>query len=233
MAIKSLKFSRYLPLQPLTPSGNKPIQSVVDETSTEKSNPNTSSPLIATFWPRFWARCIDLPLIWVFVSVVGIFGPNIRDLIPGGIGVAIDLIFWMTVLCIAVLLYDTIWIAMLGATPGKALFGLKVQSVDLRAPTTDEAFRRARSHLSSGLYFTIFFPVIQSLSAFNLWRNRNVSTSTVWDLRSRTFVQQLPIGYFRYLVAAMIAIVCISTMTIAHKMTKEITKSELRSLPIK
>ena len=184
-------------------------------------------PKLATFWPRLWARCIDLPLVFLIVSIVREIAPSFKNLIPGGAGIFADLFFWMAFFCVAVLVYDTFLLAKFGTTLGKKLFGLQVRSVDLRLPTTDEAFRRARKHLSSGLYFTLYFPFLQLLSVFILWKNREASTP--WDLMSRTFVQQRPISYFRYVIAALIAIILITSTVVAQKVAKERTKEEFRS----
>ena len=185
-----------------------------------------AATVAATFWHRVWARCIDLSLIWLAFSVVGLFLPSVGAYVSGAIGVIADVLLQMILFCIAIVAYDTLWISKVGTTPGKASFGLSVRNVDGRLPTRDEAFNRSRVHLSAGLYYTLFFPYLQILGAIFVWRNRN--SSTLWDLAGRTFVQQKPIGGFRYFIAAMIAFVSISSVVVLQKAAKEIVKTEIR-----
>ncbi|WP_374378010.1 RDD family protein [Pseudomonas fluvialis] len=78
----------------------------------------------AQFWPRLWARCIDLTLCWLLGSVAAVILPDIRSIFPGVGGVITDLLLGMAFICSAVFLYEWQFVSRFGATPGKMLLGI-------------------------------------------------------------------------------------------------------------
>lgn len=214
-----------------TPSRVAPdiAASVVELDAKVNAAPDTL--LAATFWPRMWARCIDLPLCWVLGSLAGTFLPDIRGDVGGSIGVILDIVVGMLFICGAVFVYERFFISKFGATPGKMIFGVSVMSVDNRLPTGEEAGRRAWTYLSSGIYFTLFLPIMQIFGAFMAWRRG--TTSQPWDMTARTHVRQSPIGTLRHVVAVVIALSMISAMVVSNKAIKEMSKEEIRRSVIK
>ncbi|MEW6165051.1 MAG: RDD family protein [Pseudomonadota bacterium] len=187
--------------------------------------PTTHFPL-ATYWPRFWSRCIDLPIGWVIGSIFAAFLPDSRSLLPGMPGIILDLTLSMAVICLVIFAYEAFFVGQFGATPGKMLFGLSVQSTDNRMPTGNEARRRAWGYLKSGLYFTLFLPILQIFGAASAWKKRDGSQP--WDMTARTFVRQAPISPVRFGIATMFAFCFITAMLGSHMVLKEITKKEVR-----
>lgn len=200
------------------PPAEAPIKPVAEE-------PTARFPL-ATYWPRFWSRCVDLPIGWIIGSIFAAFLPDSRSLVPGMFGIILDLSLSMAIICLVIFAYEAFFVGQFGATPGKMLFGLSVQSADNRTPTGSEARRRAWGYLRSGLYFTIFLPILQIFGAVSAWRRRHESQP--WDMAARTFVSQAPIGPVRFGMAAVFAFSLITAMVGSHMALKEIAKKEVR-----
>ena len=180
----------------------------------------------ARFWPRLWARCVDLSLCWLIGSVVASLLPNIRTLLPGVGGVIVDLLIGMAFICGSVFFYESFFISRFGATPGKMLFGLTVVSVDGGFPLPAASRKRALFYLGSGLELCLFVPYFQILGAVMAWRRRNVSQP--WDLAARTFTIQKPIGSFRFSMSTAFAVFIFASMIIASMLSKQVTKNEFR-----
>lgn len=180
----------------------------------------------ATFRPRFWARCLDLPLCWVIGSIPGALIPDIRSTVGGMFGIVLDVFAGMVLICLAVFLYESFFVSRFGATPGKMLFGLQVRSVDDRMPTWAEAGSRGWSYLQSGLYFTLLPPALQILGAFMAWKRRDGSQP--WDMAARTHVRQRPIGLFRFAFAVLVSFLLVSTMVVSNQLLKQVFKEEIR-----
>lgn len=187
--------------------------------------PTARFPL-AAYWPRFWSRCIDLPIGWVIGSIFAAFLPDSRSLVPGMFGIILDLSLSMAIICLVIFAYEAFFVGQFGATPGKMLFGLSVQSTDNRMPTGNEARRRAWGYLKSGLYFTLFLPILQIFGAASAWKRRDGSQP--WDMTAKTFVRQAPIGPVRFGIATVFAFCFITAMVGSQMVLKEITKKEVR-----
>lgn len=181
---------------------------------------------IAPFWPRLWARCIDLALCWLVGSVVAALLPDFRSMFPGMAGIMVDLLTGMAFICAAVFLYEWLFILRFGATPGKMLFGISVSSVDGGLPSSDASKRRAWSFLKSGLYLCFYVPVLQILGAVTAWRRKD--SAQPWDMAARTFTGQKPIGLTRFIAAALLAFCMFALMVGLSKVAKEVMKEEVR-----
>jgi len=203
-----------------------PLESPAVVIADPLNKPTTSERLhFATYWPRFWARCIDLFLVMVIANIISIFIPDLQ--IPPGMGVIlIDAIIWMILLAIVIVAYDKLLIQKYGATLGKAAFGLQVRSLkDGGLLTSSQAKGRAFSHLKSGLYFMIYFPVLQFIAAINAWRKRDEPMP--WDREANSVVLQKSISQFRYLSFALIALVLILTVITVTMAFKQMRKNEM------
>lgn len=181
--------------------------------------------IAARFWPRLWARCVDLTLCWFAGSGVAAFLPDIRSTFPGMGGILVDLLVGMVFICGTVILYESFFLSPFGATPGKMLFGISVSSIDGGLPSAEASKRRAWIFLKSGLYLCFYVPVLQVFGAIAAWRRRDGSQP--WDLAARTFTSQKPIGFSRLAVAAVLAFCMFAFMVGASKMAKETTKEEM------
>lgn len=210
------------------PSANDSISNLcpIEHDASLDAGATLSTLPAATFWPRMWARCIDLPLCWVVGNLAWGFLPNLQVVWGGMAGWLLDMLVGVLVISGIAFMYERFFIARYGATLGKMLFGISVASVENRLPTKQEASRRAWTYLSSGIYFTLFLPILQILGAFAAWNRRDGSQP--WDLKARTYVRQSPIGNLRYVIAVAVGFSMISTMVISNKLIKEMYKDEVR-----
>lgn len=204
-----------------------PLESTAVAIADPLPKPTTSERLpFATYWPRFWARCIDLFLVMVIANIISIFIPDLP--IPPGMGaILIDAIIWMILLSIVIVAYDKFLIQKYGTTLGKAAFGLQVRSLkDHGLLTSSQAQGRAFSHLKSGLYFMIYFPVLQFIGATIAWRKHNEPMP--WDREANSAVVQKSIGQIRYFSFALIALVLIFSVIATNIIFKQMRKNEMR-----
>lgn len=226
VAIPSASHSETSPAPPETSSGYAVVESDMPEKETMPHNEEEATAIVASFWPRLWARCVDLTLCWFAGSVVAAFLPDIRSTFSGMGGILADLLVGMVFICGAVFFYESFFLSRFGATPGKMMFGISVSSIDGGLPSADASKRRAWVFLKSGLYLCFYVPVLQILGAIAAWRRRDGSQP--WDWAARTFTGQKPIGFARFAVAALLAFCMFAFMVGASKMAKEVTKEEMR-----
>ena len=138
-----------------------------------------------------------------------------------------DAIIWMILLSIVIVAYDKFLIQKYGTTLGKAAFGLQVRSLNGGGLlTSSQAQGRAFSHLKSGLYFMIYFPVLQFIAAINIWRKRDEPMP--WDREANSVVLQKPIGQLRYLSFTLVALALILSVIAANMVFKQMRKVEFR-----
>lgn len=208
---------------------------LVTETTSEPKPPSVAQmrassiqamATVGKFWPRLWARCIDLTLCWIVASAIGSVLPEIRAIFPNLLGVFADLIVGMTLLCGTVFFYESVLISRFGTTPGKALFGLYVISADSGFPSIAAAKQRAWTYLKLGLYLCFYVPFLQIFGAFTAWRRGDISQP--WDLAARTVTLQTPIGPLRFVFATLLAISLFALMLGASRVAKEMTKDDIR-----
>lgn len=189
--------------------------------------PKATLPLAsAAYWPRFWARCVDLPVTWILGSVLAAFIPTARDAMPGATGIVADTLLGMIAICIVIFWYEALCVARWGATPGKMLFGLTVRDVDGGLPSMAASRKRAWGYLQTGLFYTLFLPTIQIIGAVLAYRRRHELQP--WDVAARTVVRQRSIFGARYFAAAVLAFVMISSAVGVHMALKKVTKEEIR-----
>jgi uncharacterized RDD family membrane protein YckC len=202
---------------------------VPSPTVTERSPKGPPSEIVSwrtsSFWPRFWARCFDLPVCWALGSILAGFLPDYGATFDGSMGVMIDLLSGMVVICLFIFVYEAFFTTKFGATPGKKLLGLQVRSIDDRHPNWADAVTRARVYLWSGLYFLFFLPVLQIFSALIAWRRANQAHP--WDKAARTYVRQKPIGFLRQTFAICIAVLLSMGMVGSLKLIKEDTQDRI------
>ena len=181
----------------------------------------------AKFWARLWARCIDISIAWSIALVINLFVPTVGSLIPGVAGIVGDAIVSLIVACSVLILYDTWFLSAFGATPGKAIFGIRVISLRSRLLTWSESNGRAFDHLNSGLYFMLFFPTLQLFGAIAAWRRHD--DQQPWDRQVGSLVVQKPINYVRYNATAMVAFVLIVSVVVIENAAKSMVKQQMRS----
>ena len=184
--------------------------------------------LAARFWDRFFARCIDLPIAIIVVAVVSIFIPEFPEyghLMP--LWTILNMAIGLVILCIVMVLWDSFWVSRYGATPGKMLFGLIIRDKNGEMPSWKTAKTRATAFLGQGLYYTIFFPLLQILGLISAWRRRNEVQP--WDKVLGTQVLQSSIGVAHRFIVRVIAVVLILSTVLAMQIFKQVYKQEMRN----
>lgn len=184
--------------------------------------------LAGGFWDRFFARCIDLPIAVIVAAVISIFIPEFPEhghLMP--IWIILNMAIGLVILCIVMVLWDSFWVSRYGATPGKMLFGLIIRDKNGEVPSWKIAKTRATAFLGQGLYYTIFFPLLQILGLISAWRRRN--DAQPWDKVLGTQVLQSSIGVTHRLIVRAIAVVLILSTFLAMQIFKQVYKQEIRN----
>lgn len=219
---------------PRDSEGSKPNQYVGQATeSVSPAKPSISVHLSidekTTYWRRLWARGIDLFLIYFIFNIVGIFIP---EDVSSPYSILVGVLISAVILSLLVLVYDTLFIAQFGTTPGKRLLGLRVLSVDHVKLDLKLSFARAKAELFSGLYLFLFFPYLQIHAA---WKARRPSWTglTSWDAAGRSYVQCYEIGPFRKWFSYILSAVLILSIVVASKIAKEITKDQVHDSVIR
>ncbi|WP_426042395.1 RDD family protein [Brevundimonas sp. TWP2-3-4b1] len=179
----------------------------------------------APFWPRLWARCLDLSVCWFAGSFAVYALPSFRSMSPGVGGILADLLAGIAYIGGSVFLYERLFISRFGATPGKMLFAISVRSLDGGLPSPKSATLRSWVFLKSGLYLCVFFPTLQIVGAISAWRRRSVTQP--WDIAARTFTWQRPIGSARLISGALVAISMFVLLVGLHNVAKEATREEI------
>lgn len=178
------------------------FNAAITGTTASNRGVNTSHP-IASFWSRVWARSIDLVLASVAGVILGILMPSVIIFNSGLANFLVDTVVCSILVCISILLYDTLLLSTWGTTPGKALMGLIVRNSSGNKLTVQLAQRRAWIMLGSGLAYTLWFPFLQLINLFLLAKK----TSMRWDGSEYGLVLQAPIGDFRRAVVILFSII--------------------------
>lgn len=193
-----------------------------------------ASPAFFTggYWPRVWARCIDIPLAWLIASTFWWMLPSVPMAFSGMTGILVSTIFGAISLSVFVIGYDTIWVATTGTTPGKALLGLRVRSIEGGGMLPiHAALSRAFWHMTHGLFLMLFFPYIQI--AIALRARKNWTGVMTWDVHGHSIIQQKPIGIVRHTIAILVAVSLMFSMFALQQLAKDLAKEEMSRSVIK
>jgi uncharacterized RDD family membrane protein YckC len=158
----------------------------------------------AATWYRYFARQIDLvfiaiPVIVLTFGAVAFAAPPsvaLRMLDP-----SIGLIIGMAILCLLVPLFEAVVATIFGNTPGKALFGLKVQTLSGQPLRFSDQVSRAYKVMVFGL--GLYLPLISLGTAIAQYSNLKQHGTTGYDKGVRKVSEQ-SLSSFRQFVACSI-----------------------------
>lgn len=108
-------------------------------------------PQVFNPWRRFLARMFDLFLYRILWTAFLAFVVHINMGARSGFGSLFD----SFVSIVLMLLLEPLWLKFLGTTPGKAIFGLKIEGADGRHLDYGEAFERTWSVIGTGMGYEI------------------------------------------------------------------------------
>jgi len=155
---------------------NLSINRTIEETGSPYFTVNGDElPQVFHPWRRFLARTFDIfmySVLWsaflAFVLDVNLIArSNWGDLLDSFIAIAI------------MLLLEPLWLSLLGTTPGKAIFGLRIEAADGKHLTYREGLERTGNVIGIGMGYNIPF-----YNFFCLWKSYKLCSeheSLPWD----------------------------------------------------
>lgn len=151
-------------------------------------------------WRRYLARSIDISIYDFLLIILGLKYNFLRFTFPG----IWNEVCYSIILMIAIILIEPIMLALFKTTPGKWLFGLRVEHTGNRTLTYAEGFKRTCILMVKGLGLGI--PII------DLWREYDsflvVSEGKLpsWESQTSSYTRPLPISGFRITFIIMVYI---------------------------
>jgi uncharacterized RDD family membrane protein YckC len=165
-------------------------------------------------WDRFWARCIDLILHYLisfsiyFFSGIGSYAKELMHQ-TGYYYLMMFIIVW-TIVSVVFLLYESFFLSVFEATPGKALFHISVTGSDGKKLSFGAALVRAISLYWFGHYFFLFGPDVFVIGYWFSSRYYKKTGTFRWNKTSNSIVSQEPLTLLRRKLFILLAIFCIT-----------------------
>lgn len=171
-------------------------------------------------WRRFFARMLDLAIYNMLWSLILIFAFRVIMTNRSNIGSIFD-----SFVSLAVMLFlEPLWLCLSGTTPGKAIFGLKIETPEGGRLSYGEAFQRTWAVIRTGMGYNI--PVYNLVRLWKSYKICSENETQPWDENiSYTIKDQ---KWYRgvLLVAAHAVIIAILSMT-AHSQQFPPNKGDL------
>lgn len=161
-----------------------------------KTSPDPLSYPLATRWPRFFARIFDVWWEILFVSFVlgAVLGRYSAGFVEWINGPGASQLFGILCLPIALIL-DALLYRVAGNTPGKALLGLKVGTLDGKPLNLAQYLNRNFSMWASGL--ALGFPLINLFTMANQSRRLGKGQQASYDEPTGFRVRSKPSSWVR------------------------------------
>lgn len=185
----------------------------------------------AFFWRRVFARSIDfiliMPLGVLLYIPVYIAIEIVRSVTAPSyfVNFAVDLVVGHILLLTAILLHDSVSLASLGTTLGKAIFGIHVRQANGRKMSFIQAIKRTERMLRSH-YYLLGFPVIMWVFVAASFSHIKRNGSAIWDDQTKSVLSVRPIGPLRRVVAGVLGLVVLAALVVADRVAKNQTKEE-------
>lgn len=166
-------------------------------------------------WDRFWARCIDLLIHFIILFSIFMFLRIFFKLsdypfnASSSIKFLLDAIV-LVILCIEFLLYESLFLHFFGATPGKALFHIKVTDSEGQKLSFRAAFVRAIYVYWFGHYFSLLTADGYVIGYWFSGRRYKKNGKFRWDKASNSIISQKPLSILRRRLLIMLAIFCLT-----------------------
>jgi DNA-binding transcriptional MerR regulator len=133
-------------------------------------------PQAFTPWRRFLARTFDLMLYSLLRDflLVMLFRTNISS------QSSVENFFLTYISLGLMLLIEPLWISMFNTTPGKAIFGLKIENIDRTRLTYGEAYMRTWGVIGAGMGYNI--PILGAVRLWKSYKRCSENETQPWDL---------------------------------------------------
>ncbi|MDR0881065.1 MAG: RDD family protein, partial [Candidatus Adiutrix sp.] len=183
---------------------------------------------LATRWPRFFARIFDVWLEIMLVSIVlgvvlGYYSAGFIEWIndPGGS-------LFLGIICLPIgLMLDAAVYRLIGNTPGKALLGLKVSTLDGRALSFGQYLYRNFSIWIAGLAFGL--PIIYLITMARQGQRLARGQQTSYDESTGYRVRAKQIGWIRRLGFGLVFTGLLLVMAVFNSMEKAAQREQILS----
>lgn len=168
-------------------------------------------------WDRFWARCIDL-LLQLLISFLIYFllgtGSYLQELTTQSGNIKyfqfINVVITWVIVSVVFLIYESFFLVVFGASPGKALFRIEVIGNDENKLSINLALRRAISLYWFGHYFFLFNLNIFVIGYFFSSRYFKKTGTFRWDKTSNSVVIQHDLSSRRKHLLTILGSICIA-----------------------
>lgn len=163
---------------------------------------------------RYFARMLDVSLYGLLWSVVLAFGLHVNLSSPRS---AIANLLNSFMALILMVIFEPLWLRVLGTTPGKAIFGLKIEAPDGRRLTYAQGFERAWGVFGAGMGYQIpIYSLVRLWKSFNRCLEGEVLS---WDEAvSYTIRDKKPWRGFLYLAACAAVFALFAALLTAQRL---------------
>jgi uncharacterized RDD family membrane protein YckC len=146
----------------------------------------------ATFWDRFWARCIDVSIVVIpSIFIFAFFADVISE------SKVFYYLFFPLVASLIAFFYEYFFLILFEATIGKLIFKMVVISENGDPLNIKGCRLRSWNLIKKALWFFVFYPWVQIGLAFDVNRRFKNKQSTAWD-NGLSLVKQKPISIYRW-----------------------------------
>ncbi|HEY0334325.1 MAG TPA: RDD family protein [Stenotrophomonas sp.] len=158
-------------------------------------------------WRRYFAKTIDL---WVLglppslfaVLVIAVAAPGSAD---GFVHALDNPIISMLLMMGTWLLAEGLLLSLLGTTPGRLLFGIRVRDASGQRLSTGSAYHRALLVLVQGMGLCV--PIVTLVTKFLAHNRLTSSGNTLWDAKVGSTVKCGEIGTIRLVLSVSVFVV--------------------------
>ncbi|MDD4296995.1 MAG: MerR family transcriptional regulator [Ruminiclostridium sp.] len=161
-------------------------------------------------WRRFFARMLDISIYNMLWSILLIFVFQVNMANRGNIGNVFDGFISLALM----LFFEPLWLHLSGTTPGKAIFGLRIETHDGRLFSYGEGFERTWAALGTGMGYNI--PIYNLIRLWKSYKLCNENETQPWD-ENISYTIKDDKGYRSVILvgayAVIIAIISIATLT--------------------
>ncbi len=188
------------------------IEEILNQSIDENIAEREKTPQVFLPWRRYFARYFDISLYLLFWLAIVAFVLKENLLLRGNAGTIIDII----VQTIIMLFIEPIWLHFFGTTPGKAIFGMKIEKPDGTRLSYIEGLARTWMVIGSGMGYIIpFYTIYRSWVSYKLCKEKKIQP---WDEDlSYTIKDEKKSRIIVYIGAMIIYIAVIVTMILAQK----------------
>jgi uncharacterized RDD family membrane protein YckC len=158
-------------------------------------------------WMRYFARMVDMnlslllvlgPVIFVVVFLLALVSPSTANGFATGLqDVSKNRIADIVLTCLAWVPLEFLFMSILGTTPGKWVFGIRIRDQHGNKLKPALAAKRAAGVYIMGLGCGI--PFISLITLVMSYNRLNKESITTWDEQMGTEVNHLPLGVLRYI----------------------------------